>query len=382
MAEFELSLELLVRRLILEKVQPMSNRGHDLHADSVNLRHIGQQRGFPARLRRKIWMLLLNIDEPLCKLKARESLEHPHIEEEQVVLDVNRAFTTALPDSLNIASISAHKTELKHLILRILRRYQWLHYYQGYHDIAQVIHLVMGNAAEAGLEKLTLLYLRDFMLSSLEPSMSMLRLVHQIVRVADPEYAEILLAIEPFYAISTLLTWWAHSLQTYSLACRVFDFLLSSEVNMIIYTIAAATLYKRKEVIASRQEADMMFLVLNRGVPDDDMEGILQQALQLSVSIRPAQLSGWRTISKHSCLKTNCTSMIENERGAKNFILEAETELHHKAQEAEVKQERMQKQLSIESIRPKNGRWSVIALSFGILAVGMAWYIQQQGGLL
>ena len=151
---------------------------------------------------------------------------------------------------------------------------------------------------------------------------------------------------------------------------------------MIIYTIAAATLYKRKEVIASRQEVDMMFLVLNRGVPDDDMEGILQQALQLSVSIRPAQLSGWRTISKHSCLKTNCASMIEIDRGAKNFILEAETELHHKAQEAEVKQERMQKQLSIESIRPKNGRWSVIALSFGILAVGMAWYIQQQGGLL
>lgn len=354
---------------------------HGLHTDLHNLRQIGRSRGFPSRLRRKIWLILLGIEENTMESHTRETCLEPHRDEKQVALDVNRAFTTALPKGLEASKVPSHKKELESLIVRVLRQYPWLHYYQGYHDIAQFVHLVLGNAAEAGLAKISLIFLRDFMLSSLEPSMSMLRLVHQIVRVADPDYAHLLSSTEPYYAISTLLTWWTHSLQTFHESCRIMDFFLSSDPDMILYTIAAATLAKRKEIIEIAGDSDLIFVTLNKGMQDVDLEAVLQSAVLLSDSVRPRQLQHWKSISPHSCLKTIQTAKklmavsIQND-----WQIEAEKHFH--AQEDEIEDERRRRLLHETSSKmPAAGRLGIVAVSVGILALGVAWYAQKQGVL-
>ncbi|CCG84669.1 protein of unknown function [Taphrina deformans PYCC 5710] len=367
---------------------------HNLNTDVVYLRRIGKERGFPPRLRRKIWTILLD-----CESEERPTagVILPHQDEKQVLLDTNRSFTMALPHTIEESQIFGMKIDLQHLIAKVLRNQPWLHYYQGYHDIAQLFYLVMGNNAGPALESLSLFYLRDFMLSSLDPSMSMLRLVHQIVQVAEPEYAVQLHDVVPYYAIPVLLTWWTHSIESHDEACRMFDFLLSSEPVMIIYTIAAATLLRQVEVLKLDGDPDMIFLVLSRGIAGLNLEELLRYSTELYRSIKPHQLPYWKNLSIHSCLKTSSEAMLQDGKPvagpqdeplllqtyavrAKAHSLHFEAELKREkesaALETEKQKQRKNKQEKMSGTEVK--KLSLLALGIGFLAVGIAWFVQHR----
>jgi TBC1 domain family member 20 len=58
--------------------------------------------------------------------------------------------------------IDARKHELSHVITATLRAHPMLHYFQGYHDIVQVVLLVLGaEAAIPAVARLSLLRIRD-----------------------------------------------------------------------------------------------------------------------------------------------------------------------------------------------------------------------------
>lgn len=131
------------------------------------------------------------------------------------------------------------KQELSDLITEVLRRHPSLCYFQGYHDIVQVLLLVLGvDRAPPAVARLSLLRIRDFMLPSLSAATDQLRLLPSVLSVADPILWRHLQTTRPFFALSATLTLYAHDIQEYGAIARLFDFLLAREAVMSIYLFA------------------------------------------------------------------------------------------------------------------------------------------------
>lgn len=338
------------------------------------LREIGRTKGFPLNSRREIWKRVLGISEQAIgpgKLPVSSGQVDPHRDEKQVLLDTNRTQSICFPEDMGAIDLSKLKLDLPEGICNVLRHNPWLYYYQGYHDIAQIVMIVMGrHEGPAALEAISVTFLRDFMLSTLAPSMSMLRLVHQIIAIVDPPYFRALHGIEPYYAISSLLTWWTHSTSKFDTACRMLDFLLCSEPVMILYTIAASTLLRKDKVFSCEGDSDMIFHTLSTDLESQDVAEIISQSLMLYQNIKPHQLKYWRKISKHSCLKTFETIMPST---ADQRTTASEHAAH---QEAEIKKE--EKKKASKKGSKNESRFGFLAVGMGILALGIALYIQQK----
>lgn len=118
-----------------------------------------------------------------------------------------------------------------------------LHYFQGYHDIVQVLLLVLGaNDAIPAVERLSLLRIRDFMLPTMTGTEPHLRLLPAILSAADPKLAHHLSQTQPFFALPATLTLYAHEIEEYGSIARLFDFLLANEAAIPVYLFAAVSL--------------------------------------------------------------------------------------------------------------------------------------------
>lgn len=268
-------------------------------------------------LRAEIWPLLLHITQNVTLESERQSLESSesslnktlklglntsasttfilddlnsndlpaHRDEEQVKLDIQRSFTIvshlqALQSQLqnesyaNIYSkedLDELKKKLLKLIVKMLRKYPSLNYYQGYHDVASIVMIIYCKQGPDGitvneemafkvLEKLTLFHLRDYMIKDISLSTNHLKLIPSILEDVDSDLFELLkqtshsyiLSNGSFYdynfyqGISSILTIFSHDLLSIQYLLIVWDFFLSYEsvlVNMYIY-VAALMVYK------------------------------------------------------------------------------------------------------------------------------------------
>lgn len=185
---------------------------------------------------------------------AWESLER-HRDEDQVGLDVHRSFVyypkgesphdtsrsmcaaNHLAPGESDDRIQRRKQELSDTIVEVLRRHSYLCYFQGYHDIAQVLLLVLGaSAAVPAVERLSVLQIRDFMLPTMTGAISHLSLLSATLDAADHELYMHLSQTAPFYfALSATLTLYAHEIQEYGEIARLFDYLLAHESVVSIY---------------------------------------------------------------------------------------------------------------------------------------------------
>ena len=209
--------------------------------------------------------------EPNPNISGIDWKELPeHREEGQVELDVNRSFVyyptgrCMCPywkkGKINISwaavtdkshqwldesdkRIDARKQELSNVITETLRRHPLLCYFQGYHDIMQVLLLVLGaEAAPAAAARLSLLRTRDFMLPTMTGALSHLQLLPAILKAADAELFDHLSETAPFYfALPATLTLYAHEIQEYGDIARLFDYLLTNEAVVSIYLYATVS---------------------------------------------------------------------------------------------------------------------------------------------
>lgn len=135
--------------------------------------------------------------------------------------------------------ISQRRDELRSLITEVLRKQPFLCYFQGYHDIVQVLLLVLGRSgAYEAIARLSVLRIRDFMLSNLEPAIAHLRLLPAIVAKADPDVARHLAGTDPFFALASTLTLYAHDIEEYGDIARLYDFLIAHEAVISLYLFA------------------------------------------------------------------------------------------------------------------------------------------------
>ena len=263
-------------------------------------------------LRRAAWPLLLGVHVGVDQQDDMDvDALPPHADEHQVDLDVNRAFVY-YPPSDSPAALARRQTELNAVIVAVLRRHPALSYFQGYHDIVQVLYLVLGpRAAAPAAARLSLLRIRDFMLSSLDPAVAHLQLLRPLLRRTDPALYHRLPYGAATFALAGTLTMFAHNLQHYHDVTRLFDFFLAHHPVMPIYLFAAVALSRRDDLLAiDPDDHDILHVVLSK-LPDPfDVEFHIARTLELYERLPPASLRSWEwwSISSNSVLKTAPTA--------------------------------------------------------------------------
>ncbi|KAI5895523.1 uncharacterized protein SCHCODRAFT_02573227 [Schizophyllum commune H4-8] len=239
---------------------------HSFQQDG-NLRALSvQPGGFGAR-RAELWPRLLDA-QPSEKADTKEegSTDEPHPDERQIRLDTDRSFVLYPVDPSD--DKAPLQEELHQLIVSIFRKRRKLSYFQGYHDIISVLFLTLPEDTRfTTAEKMSLHRLRDSMGASLEPTLGLLRVTRNLLRICDPPYAELLErnAPLPFYALSNLLTLFAHDMPTLPLIQHVFDYLLSREPIAIVYLCTAVLLARKDEVhwLEEQDEEGMVHSLLS-----------------------------------------------------------------------------------------------------------------------
>ncbi|KAL7933811.1 rab-GTPase-TBC domain-containing protein [Trichoderma chlorosporum] len=300
--------------------------------DATRLRALAESDGglLADSLRQAAWPILLGVSPPADEKQhyqddgARTANLNPdassgdwkelprHRDEDQVQLDVNRSFVH-YPNDQSENELHKRKQELSDLIVEILRRYPYLCYFQGYHDICQVFLLVLEPAARAPLvARLSILRIRDFMLPSLSATTAQLQLLPDILARADPKLRRHLSSIEPFYALAGTLTMYAHNIERYRDIARLFDVILAREPTFSIYLFAQIVIDRRDEIL-DIDEPDMLQVILGRVPLELDLDDLIKRSVDLFVRHPPETLRSWHQISGSSALKT-CRDVDDSAR--------------------------------------------------------------------
>ncbi len=214
-------------------------------------------------------------------------------------------------------------------------------YFQGYHDIVQVFLLVLGvQHAPAAVARLSLLRIRDFMLSSIKPAISQLELLRPIIRAADPVLYKHLGKSQPSFALANTITMFAHHIQDYGDITRLFDFFIARHAIMPIYLFAAVVLSKRDELLElDEDDGDMLYFQLGKIPEPFDVEFHIARTVELYERLPPASLRSWEwwRISSSSVLKASATNeslRCRTLEDGENFFAQ---------QEAEIERQKLQK---------------------------------------
>lgn len=190
-----------------------------------------------------------------------------------------------------------------------------LHYFQGYHDIAQVCLLVVGQAkAFAVVSRVSLLRIRDYMLPSLGPTIKHLLLIPAILECADPGLANHLGQIQPYFAMSAVLTLYAHDVEGLPDIARLYDFILAHEPVMIIYLFAALVINSREKLLELESgDHDMLHFTLSKLAQSLHVQALVDRSLEIYKAHPPETLPGrvWRRLSSYSVLKTSREGLRE-----------------------------------------------------------------------
>ncbi|CAK9441471.1 uncharacterized protein LODBEIA_P53390 [Lodderomyces beijingensis] len=215
------------------------------------------------------------------------------------------SFTTIISPS----DIKFLKKILSNLIIKVLRRYPSLNYYQGYHDIASIVLLVCYDSKHAELteedidqdlafsilEKLTVFHLRDFMISEISLSVNHLRLIPAILENADRQLFELIKQTSNSFlmssgkrydyiflqGLSSILTLFSHDLSNLSHILTAWDFILSyGSVFSNVYIYSAALLVFKSQIWEK--------LSLSSQAEEADFENVDPDAVHAAIS--PAAL--------------------------------------------------------------------------------------------
>lgn len=315
-------------------------------------------------LRCRAWPILLGYaksDQPTSATAWNTLPEHR--DEAQVRLDVDRAFNH-YPKQDSDRAKNARKEQLFDLIVSVLRLHPDLCYSQGYHDIAQVLLLVLGqDEARAALTFLSLLRIRDYMLPTLEPALKHLQLLPAIFKQADPTLAAQLSRTNPYFAIPATLTLNAHDTTEYGDIARIFDFLLAHEPVMSLYLIAAMVISRREELLEI-DEPDMLHFQLTKLPQPLDLQIYIERALRIFEEHPPERLPGfvWWRLPSSSVLKTS--------RSLTKMQSLDEAEAMFRRQVKQLEQERKRRALQKKaSLLLRKNRRPVISIS-AVLVVG------------
>jgi TBC1 domain family member 20 len=262
---------------------------------------------------------------------------------------------------------------LSNLITSVLRTYPELCYFQGYHDVATVLLLALGEPdSRPALARLSLLRIRDFMLPTLTGAVIQLHLVPALLRQSDPALASYL-PPDPFYALSATLTLFSHLVGDYPSIARTFDFLLATPASAPVYLYVAAIRLRRHELEElDPHDHDMLHFTLTKMPQDMDFDALVRDAQGLLTAHPPDSLgSAWKTIPGASVLRTATSAeSVRNQSLEEAEKWREQQVIHSKSLERREKMLRNAKLLIRKYRRPLSFTGSALAIA--LLAVVLA----------
>ncbi|KAJ9534935.1 hypothetical protein QJQ45_029600, partial [Haematococcus lacustris] len=148
---------------------------------------------------------------------------------------------------------------------------QSVYYYQGLHDVASVLLLVLGSEAAAFpvLQQLVGNQLRDATRASLDAVMELLNLTFPLLEECDPQLASVMKGAElpPFFALSWTITWWAHDVPRLQDVARLFDLFLAAHPCMPLYLGVAAMCCMRSQLLGLEEMPLLHTALVNLELP-------------------------------------------------------------------------------------------------------------------
>ncbi|EDW86067.1 uncharacterized protein Dwil_GK23394 [Drosophila willistoni] len=221
-------------------------------------------------LRRILWPQLAGVDLALLERAPSLSELQGHPEYNQVLLDVNRSLKR-FPPGIPYEQRIALQDQLTVLILRVMKKYSNLRYYQGYHDVAVTFLLVSGEeVAYAIMKQLSTTHFSECMQETMEATQRRLMFIWPIVNFENPKLFEFLQrsAVGTLFALPWYLTWFGHSLNSYKTVVRIYDYFLASPMHAPIFVTAAILLYRADEIMLEDCDMASVHCVLSK-LPED-----------------------------------------------------------------------------------------------------------------
>lgn len=248
-------------------------------------------------LRQRIWpkLLCINryniIDFRSCLNKVKYEDDH------QVCCDVDRSLWSLMQSADWNDSLRSHRrNSLYHIILAVLIRNNGMHYYQGYHDLVSVFLLILEDdyLTFQIVERVSKWYLRDVMQKDFTIVTEILPLILSIIEPIDNELHQFItsVGIEPFFALSWLITWFSHDVKDLNKIARLFDAILCSHPSYPLYLCSAMILSVRDEVLEQEKDFAILhsFLVQVPRSHDIDVEQLILLADSLMKKTKPHKL--------------------------------------------------------------------------------------------
>ncbi|KAF2419609.1 hypothetical protein EJ08DRAFT_42816 [Tothia fuscella] len=236
------------------------------------------------------------------------------INNEQVAKDVARSFVYyPFPEHDRPKELECLRKELEDVIVEVLRRHPRLAYYQGFHEIAQVLFLVLGKElSPLALRRISLLRLRDHLLIDDQMgTIPHLRLLAPILFAADKEVFGLLPPNpHPNTGIQAVITLYAHDIHNYADIARLWDFLLASPAVMAVYFYAVIMLDRKEELLSLDPDYygddGIMSTIFQKYPQPKDMDRLIFAATQLYEQHPPERLPfhAWSKVSETSVLVT------------------------------------------------------------------------------
>lgn len=284
--------------------------------------------------RRKIWPILLNgvnyfdddTDERQpdigWKLKGTddcltldkiESLKN-HSEYNQVFMDVHRTLAR-FPPNVTDEERTDLQDKLTPLIVAILADNSSYKYYQGFHDVCLTALLVFDDAQNAydACTKLAKTFFRSFLVNNLEDACRPLEFIYPIIFSVDRELYNFMRKsqVGVHFALSWLLTWFAHVIDDYKSIVRLYDLFVASHPLMPVYLTASVVLYRGNEIMST--ECDMPYVhgLLSKMPKNLPLEALISDAQDLFVQYPPSKLPELKRL------------MQETRRARRRFAIDA-----------------------------------------------------------
>ncbi|XP_053958904.1 TBC1 domain family member 20 [Anastrepha ludens] len=239
----------------IQKLQEVARSDHGLVTDE---------------LRRLLWPQLAGVDT--SNLEPAPSLSDltTHPEYQQVVLDVNRSLKR-FPPGIPYEQRIALQDQLTVLILRVIKKYPNLRYYQGYHDVAVTFLLVVGEeVAFAVMEELSTNHFSECMQETMDATQKRLMFIWPLVDFENPQLFQFLQesAVGTLFALPWYLTWFGHSLNSYKDVVRLYDYFLASPIYMPIFVTAAIILHRAEDILKVDCDMASVHCILSK-LPDN-----------------------------------------------------------------------------------------------------------------
>lgn len=161
----------------------------------------------------------------------------------------------------------------------------------------------------AVLEHLSLFFLRDFMMPTMTSTIDHLKLLPYIIKSADAGLSELLNDVDPFYALSSILTIFSHDIELLEDTCIIFDYVFASGSMVVPLYLYASMVISRKEELKAldTDDCDILHSTLSKFPSPISATALFDVTARASTLLElypPQSLEYWNLISTFSVLKT------------------------------------------------------------------------------